>query len=237
MALNFALPDGEIWRTGMNDIPVFAVKTPEGFEEQLLAGKENPKTGKPDPAAMKAFLAAHPETVEAMKVIKAHPFSSDFANSQFNSLDAFEFVDAAGHVKPVRWAMVPEDAFVPEPAQASANHDYLFDALIARIMNGPARWHLVITIGLPGDPTNDATLPWPVERKHIDVGTLTVSALEGEARGNCRDINFDPLALPAGIEPSDDPLLSARSAAYSVSFTRRAREPKSPSTVQIGKVM
>jgi len=39
--------------------------------------------------------------------------------------------------------------------------------------------------------------------------------------------------LPSGIEPSDDPPLSARSAAYSTSFTRRAGEEKEPSAVQI----
>jgi catalase len=38
--------------------------------------------------------------------------------------------------------------------------------------------------------------------------------------------------LPAGIKASDDPLLSARSAAYSQSFTRRAGEPKTPSAAQ-----
>jgi catalase len=39
--------------------------------------------------------------------------------------------------------------------------------------------------------------------------------------------------LPSGIAPSDDPLLSARSAAYSESFTRREGETKSPSAVQV----
>jgi len=39
--------------------------------------------------------------------------------------------------------------------------------------------------------------------------------------------------LPSWIEPSDDPLLSALSAAYSTSFTRRAGEEKEPSAVQI----
>jgi catalase len=37
--------------------------------------------------------------------------------------------------------------------------------------------------------------------------------------------------LPAAIEPSDDPLLEARSAVYARSFTRRAGESKSPSAV------
>ena len=82
--------------------------------------------------------------------------------------------------------------------------------------------------------TDDATIPWPAERTRIDTGVLTVDAIEPEAPGNCRDINFDPLVLPDGIEPSGDPLLSARSASYSVSFTRRAREPKSPSEIDVG---
>jgi catalase len=39
--------------------------------------------------------------------------------------------------------------------------------------------------------------------------------------------------LPTGISGSDDPLLSARSAAYSVSFTRREGEPKAPSAITL----
>jgi catalase len=91
----------------------------------------------------------------------------------------------------------------------------------------------MLTVGQPGDPTDDATLPWPADRPQIDAGMLSVERIVAEAEGNCRDINFDPLVLPAGITPSDDPLLSARSAAYSVSFTRRAGEPKIPSAVQV----
>ena len=64
---------------------------------------------------------------------------------------------------------------------------------------------------------------------------LTVTALQGEDTGACRDINFDPLVLPAGIAASDDPLLSARSAAYSQSFTRREGEAKPPSAVRPDK--
>jgi catalase len=42
----------------MNDIPVFAVRKAETFNEQLLASKPDPATGKADPAKMKPFLAA-----------------------------------------------------------------------------------------------------------------------------------------------------------------------------------
>ena len=65
MALRFLPPDGEEWHTGMNNIPVFPVNSARGFYEQLLAFSPDPATGKPDPAKIKAFLAAHPEAARA----------------------------------------------------------------------------------------------------------------------------------------------------------------------------
>jgi catalase len=215
----------------MIDLPVFAVRTPEGFYDQLLASKIDPATGKPDPAKMTAFLSVHPETMRALTIIKAKPFSSGFADATYNSLNAFRFTNDAGVSIYVRWSMVPVDVFAPEEPAAAKNKNYLFDALIARLRRGPVQWHLIVTIGQTGDPTDDATLPWPDTREHVDVGTLTIDTVVDEAHGSCRDINFDPLVLPNGISPSDDPLLSARSAVYSQSFTRRAGETKEPSAV------
>lgn len=234
LALDFRLPDGQHWRTGMNDIPVFPVKDAQGFYDQLAASKPDPKTAKPDPAKLQAFLAAHPEAAKALALIKAQPFSSGFANATYNSLNAFLFVDSTGARHPVRWSMVPLDSFAPEPADTPSDRNYLFDALAARLKQAPVQWRLVLTVGQPGDPTNDATTPWPAGRTQIDAGVLTVVALQGEDGGACRDINFDPLVLPAGITASDDPLLSARSAAYARSFTRREGETKPPSAVRLG---
>ena len=83
---------------------------------------------------------------------------------------------------------------------------------------------------------HDATVPWPAHRRVIDAGTLTLTAVVTEAAGNARDINFDPLVLPDGIERSEDPLLSPRSAVYAASYRLRATEPKSPSPVQVDEV-
>jgi catalase len=65
----------------------------------------------------------------------------------------------------------------------------------------------------------------------VDVGTLTLDKVESDDTSAARDINFDPLVLPAGIAPSDDPVLSARSAVYSQSYTRRAGESRQPSAI------
>jgi catalase len=239
LALRFSLPDGEEWRTGMNAIPVFPVNTPQAFYEQLLATRPDPATGRPDPARMAQFLAAHPESARALEVIGSQVSSSGFANSRFNSLDAFRLVAAGGSVSAVRWAMVPDEPFAADDAAdtGARSPNYLFDAVMAELQHRPLQWHLMITLAQPGDPTNDATVAWPVERPQVDVGTLTLEHAQGEDTGACRDINFDPLVLPAGIEPSDDPLLSARSATYARSFTLRSRESKPPSAVQTPSVL
>jgi catalase len=233
MAILFKLPNGEEWRTGMNNIPVFPVKTAQGFHDQLLASAPDPSTGKPDPAKMKAFLASYPETAKAIALIGSRPISSGFDNSTYNSLNAFRFINGSGAVVPVRWSMVPVEPFEPIGATETgkADKNSLFDALIARIHAHPLQWHLVVTVGEPGDLTDDATIPWPPDRQQIDVGTLTIDRVVSEDNSPARDINFDPLILPDGIAGSDDPLLSARSAAYSQSFTRREGEPKQPSAI------
>jgi catalase len=233
MAILFKLPDGEEWRTSMLNLPVFIVSTPQAFYDQLLAFSSYPAISDPDPTRLQAFLAKHPESAKARQLIRSQPVSSGFANSTYNSLNAFRFVNADGVVVPVRWSMVPAQPFEPispaDPGQADKN--YLFDALIASIHNKPPQWHLIITVGQPGDPTNDATVPWPANRQQVDAGTLTIDSVESEDTSPARDINFDPLLLPNGIVASDDPLLNTRSTAYSESFTRREGEHKDPSAV------
>jgi catalase len=233
LALEFSLPDGELWRTAMINLPVAPFSTPEGFYELLLASAPDPQTGKPDPAKMKSFVAHHPEAEQAMKVIKGQAVSSGFGNSTFHGLHAFRFINSAGDSIPVRWLVTPQQPFeAANTASAPRDKNYLFDALTAQIQRQPLRWHLIIIVGQLGDPTHDATIAWPGGREKVDVGTVTLDRVESDETSAARDLNFDPLVLPAGIAPSDDPLLSARSAVYSQSFTRRAGETKQPSPIR-----
>jgi catalase len=237
LGLQFSLPDGEPWRTAMIQLPVFPFRTPEAFYEQLIASKRDPKTGQPDPAKMQAFLARHPETVEALKVIKSQAASSGFGDSTFHGLNAFRFINATGDSTPVRWILTPAQPLKPAiAAPPSQDKSFMFDALIAQIHRQPLQWYLIIIVGQPGDPTNDATLAWPAGREQVNVGTLTLDRVESDDTSAARDLNFDPLVLPAGIASSDDPILSARSAVYSQSYTRRAGEPKQPSAITPARV-
>src|ERR1700751_3372180 len=116
LGLQFSLPDGELWRTAMIHLPVFPFRTPEAFYENLFASRPDPGTGNPDPAKMQAFLARHPETAEALKVIKSQPASSGFGGSTFHSLNAFRFINAAGESTPVRWILTPAQPWKTENA-------------------------------------------------------------------------------------------------------------------------
>ncbi len=236
LGLQFSLSDGEQWRTAMINLPVFPFKNPRAFYDNLVASQPDPTTHQPDPAKMAAFVAKNPETVTALGIIRNHPPSSGFDNSTFYGLNAFRFIAADGASTPVRWTLVPVESYEAGTTGASQAQNFLFDALIATILQHPLQWHLVITLGQPGDPTDDATIPWPQGRQQVDVGTITLDSVESEETSPARDINFDPLVLPVGIQPSDDPLLSARSAIYSQSFTRRAGETKEPSAIAPSEV-
>lgn len=93
-----------------------------------------------------------------------------------------------------------------------------------------------MTLGELQDDVRDATVAWPSERRVVDVGTVVLDSIDSERAGNARDVNFDPMVLPDGIEPSEDPLLAARSAVYAASFRRRAGETAVPSAVQVSEV-
>jgi catalase len=232
MALRLQPLGADEWRLGMNDTPGLHVSTPKAFYENVIASTPDPQTGKPDPAKMQAYLDKHPETVAFLARMKARPLSTGFANDSYNSVDGFIFVGADGSRRLVRWTMQAEDPFAtlsPEE-RAGKPANYVFDDLLARVAQGPVKWLLIVTLAMPGDP-NRAAEVWPDDRPRVVLGELVIDHAESEAVGNCRDVNFDPLVLPPGIEASDDPIPFARSAVYSASFRRRAGEVKPPSAM------
>jgi len=220
LGLAFGFPGSRQWRTAMLNLPVFPDPSPQSMYDRLVATAIVPATGKPDPAALTRFYAAHPPAERAMSILKQHKPTPGFADSTFSGLSAFYFVNASGQRIPVRWSLTPLQQALP----ASTGPNALFDPLVAQLRAGSLRWRLMLTVGKPSDPTNDATLPWPADRRSIDAGVLTLDSVATDAKGNARDINFDPLVLPPGIEPSDDPLLTARSAVYAASYRRRTGE-------------
>ncbi|WP_109481597.1 catalase family peroxidase [Paraburkholderia sp. C35] len=223
LSLRIVAPDGTEWRTAMIDAPFFPVATPQAFYALLeAAGKKD------DPDAMKQFIGAHPEFAAFGAWATTAPWTASYAQEQYNSLNSFIFTNAQGQDQVVRWSFVP--AAKPEPVSPDTlkqkPENFLETDITQRVQSAPQRWTLVVTVANPGDPTADPSKAWPDDRRKVDVGTLVVSAIEPEADGPCRDLNFDPTVLPAGMHVSDDPFPAARSAAYSVSFNRRTAEDK-----------
>ncbi|MGQ3902291.1 catalase family peroxidase [Mixta calida] len=224
MALLFQLADGEQWRTGMNAIPFFPVATVQGFYDQQVASQPDPATGKPRPENIKNLIDKHPEIVPFLSWLKHYVPSSSWGSDQFNSLNAFFFVDKANNKHLVRWSMVPRMPRQPITAAQRTDKQFLQEDLQQRLASAPLRWDLIITVAGAGDPENDASKVWPADRQTINAGTLTVTRAMPQQQGACNDINYDPLILPDGIAASSDPLLNARSAAYAKSYNLRTRE-------------
>ena len=97
------------------------------------------------------------------------------------------------------------------------------DEIGPRLAREPAKFRVLAQLAEAGDPTNDATKPWPESRKTLDLGTLTVTKVVADSAEAEKALLFMPNALTDGIEVSDDPLIDARVQAYAVSFGRRAQ--------------
>ena len=220
MGLRITTPNGQDWRAAMIDAPFFAAPTPQAFYQFLVAA------GSKDPNAMKFYSSEHPEILNFVGWVKSHARTESWAENQFNSLDSFVFTDASGAKHAVRWSYVPVAHAVTLTPEELAKRppDFLADDITQRVSKGSQQWELEITVANEGDPTADPTKAWPSNRRTVDAGTLTVNQIVPEADGPCRDINYDPTVLPAGMSTSDDPMPAARSAAYARSYDSRTAE-------------
>ncbi len=223
MALEFAGPDGVQWRTAMNAVPAFPVATPEADYQFMKLQQPDPATGDPDLKKLDAFFATHPRANAFRIWDRTTRPSTSYATVRYNSVDSFELVDARGGRRAVRWSMLPEAA-ADHGAVPADQANFLAADLRRRLAHGPLRWRLSITLANPGDAVDDAAVAWTGKHRRVDAGTLVIDASQPQAHGTCRDINFDPLVLPTGIEPSSDPLLQFRARVYAESHRRRVDE-------------
>jgi catalase len=110
----------------------------------------------------------------------------------------------------------PDDAGKRSPT-------FLREELEGRLRTGPVAFRLVLQLAAPGDPTDDVTALWPADRPLVELGRLEVTSISPTSAADERRLIFDPTNTTDGIELSDDPILPARSAAYSISYDRRSR--------------
>ena len=223
MGLEFRLADGSKQHMTMINSPVFFAIVPKTFLDNLIAAKPDPATGKPDPAALKEFAATHPDAAGMTKFYADHNPPPSYANSAFFGIHTFKFIDKDNKTTLVKWRFVPEDGEkeLTNAELTSMPRDFLEQALIDRVKQGPVKWDMWVTIGEPGDPETYPTVLWPSDRKELKAGTLTFTAATPQEGAECKTINYDPLVMSDGIAPTDDPVLLFRSPSYAVSFVKR----------------
>ena len=222
VAIRFLLPGGsntDIVSISANGFPV---ATPEEFLGLLQAvANSGPNAAKPSP--IEQFLGSHPAA--AKFVTTPRPAPDSFGTLAFYGVNAFKFTNAKGKVQYARYQILPlagEHALSPE-ASAKADANYLMDELPQRLAKGPVKFRLLAQLANDGDSLVDPTQVWPADRTLLELGTISLTKAAEDQVKTQKALLFNPLILPAGIEPSADPVLLARPAAYAVSYGQRAQ--------------
>jgi len=226
VGLEFRLKNGALQHMTMLDTPMFFARTPSTFLDKFLALTKDAATGKADPSKLTAFMKQHPDNAAQFHFLETHNPPASYANCAFYGIHTFRFVDHAGKTTNVRWRFVPEDGekWLTDAQLAQAPREFLEAAFRDRVKQGPVRWEMIVTIGEPGDSENDPTVLWPAGRREIKAGTLTLTSFAPDQASGAYKINFDPMQMADGIEPTDDPVLRFRSPSYAISHSRRQTE-------------
>jgi catalase len=224
MSVDIALPEGERLVLVMLSTPVFFAATRESFVAFLEARRPDPATGKPNPEAVARSNQTHTDSEAQRRWLAAVPPSSSYATSPYFPVHTYLFTRPDGSKTPARWIFEPVARRLGLTAQEiETGPDNFLDAeLERRLAVSPAEWRVLLQFPEAVDPLHNPTAAWPENRKTMDVGKLVVDRILASSAGDIRDrAVFDPIHLPAGIEPAGDPIFSSRSEAYSISAQRR----------------
>jgi len=225
MAVKFQLADGKSADILANSIEGFIARTPEELLEFLRAQLPEPATGRPNPDAVPRFLASHPGAHAFVERLMKKPVPASYGQTIYYADHAFRFTPADGSGRFGRYRFVPEagESILSPDDAGKRSPTFLREELEGRLRTGPVAFRLVLQLAAPGDPTDDVTALWPADRPLVELGRLEVTSISPTSAADERRLIFDPTNTTDGIGLSDDPILPARSAAYSISYDRRSR--------------
>jgi catalase len=224
-AIRFHLADRVHTDIIAHSVDGFPTHTGQEFLEMLstLAASSS-STQSPSP--IEAFLGTHPAALAFVQASKPNPTS--FARESYFGVTAMRFINRDGVGRYGRYRIIPEagNEFLDDTAAAQKNTNYLFDELTQRVAQGPIKFRILVQLANEGDVVDDATIHWPENRTQLELGTLTLTQPVADDAHEQKHIIFDPIPRVDGIEPSDDPLLELRAAAYLISGRRRRSAPE-----------
>ncbi|HTO09962.1 MAG TPA: catalase family peroxidase [Candidatus Binatia bacterium] len=225
LSAKLSLPDGKQTDILANSVDGFPARTPEEFLELLKAQLPDPTTGKPDPQAVPRFLGTHPGAAGFIGRLMKTPVPASYAQAAYHAEHAFRFIAADGASVFGRYHFVPDagEAYLSPEDGGKRAPNFLRDELEGRLKKGPVVFRLQLQLAEATDPTDDPSALWPAERKRVELGRLEITSISATSLADERRLIFDPANLTPGIDLSTDPILLARSAAYSISYERRSK--------------
>ena len=220
IAIRFMLPGGDKTDIVAISHNGFIVSNGQEFldlEKAILATDPS----KQHPWPVEQFLGAHPRALKFVQDPKPSPDS--FSTESFYGNNAFVFVNKQGTKQPFRYQILPVAGshYLDDATAKAKAPDYLFDELKARLPKQPVKFRLVAQLPNPGDTTSDGSIVWPDDRKTVELGTITITAVAADSDAAQKALAFDPTLLTDGIELSDDELPALRSEVYGISAMHR----------------
>ena len=222
MAIKFRLPGGGITDIVSISTNGFPVSNGEDFLGLLKAlAATGPNSPKPTP--LETFLGSHPTAAKALSA--PQPIPASYATQPYFGVNAFKFTNAAGVSHFGRYQIVPEAGahYLGDDDAAKLPPNFLADDVRARLKTGPVKFRLLVQVAAADDKTDDATAVWPDTRPTVVLGEIAITVADPDSLRAEKKLLFLPTNLTPGIEPSADPLLPLRTAAYGVSFGRRSK--------------
>jgi catalase len=225
IAAKFQLSDGNSADILANSVEGFIARTPEELLEFHRAQLPEEASGRPDPDAVPRFLSGHPAGRAFVERLMKKPVPASYAQTIYHAEHAFRFTAADGTSRFGRYRFLPqagESLLSPDDAD-KRSPNFLREELESRLRTGPVEFRLLLQLAEPGDPTDDVTALWPEGRRAVELGRLEVTGISPTSAADERRLIFDPANRTDGIDLSADPILLARSAAYSISYDRRSK--------------
>ena len=221
LAVKFHLPDGSKTDIVVNSFNGFPVATATEVRDLFLAIAATKPEG-PKPTPLDQFLNSHPSAKAFVEAPKPAPES--YATLTYFGVNTFKFTNAKGAATFGRYQLQPTagEHFLTKEQLAAMGPDYLTTEILQRVRRGPVNFKLLLQIAAQGDKIDDPSIAWPDSRKKVVMGTLTITKAVADSQTAEKTLLFMPGTLVSGIEAAD-PMIAARSAAYTISATRRAK--------------
>lgn len=221
MAVKFHLPGGSKTDIVVNSFNGFPVATATEVRDLFLAIAAT-KPEDPKPTALDQFLNSHPSAKAFVEAPKPAPVS--YATLTYFGVNSFKFTNAKGTATYGRYQLQPMagEHFLTKEQLVAMGPDYLTTEILQRVRRGPVKFKLLLQVAEQGDKIDDPSIAWPDTRKKIVLGTLAITKAVADSQTAEKKLLFMPGTLVSGIEPAD-PMIAARSAAYTISASRRTK--------------